>query len=152
MIKLLTLTSLLILGFNLNKADARRGFIPIGSIEKIEKVAELPDTDSFKTPDGKYVDIGSKFTVFTILWIPIYTEVEPELVGYSGGNNYYEIPKAEMDIALSENKLDRKKLEKLSFWNAWGGKIIVGLFVLFIIWGNIPSRNKKNKEVVPQNL
>ena len=148
--KALLLIAVLSIGFSMQKANAR-GRIPVGSVEKIEKVADLPDNDNYKLKDGKYIDLGVKFTVFSIAFIPVYTEKEPELVGYANEDTYYDIPKEELSAMLAENKLDEKNLLKLSFWNAWGGKLIIGALILLIIYGAIPSRKKKrDEEITPQ--
>lgn len=150
--KVFLLLTILVLGLGIRNADAR-GRIPIGSVEKIEKVADLPDNEEYKLDNGKYVDLGVRFTVFTIAWLPVYTEKAPELVGYAGGDTYYDIPKEQLTAIMAENKLEEKKLLKLSFWNAWGGKLIVGLLVLLIIYGALPSRKKKDSpEITPQTL
>jgi len=136
------------------QANARKG-IPIGALygssEKIDKVADFPDNDSFKVADGKYIDLGVKYTVFTLFFVPVYTEKEPVLVGYQDDKTYYDIPQEQLNQLLTTYKLDRTKLEKLSFWNAFGGKIVFVLIIIIIIWGLLPSKKKK-EEVKPQTL
>lgn len=150
--KVLLLITVLILSFGIRNAEARGG-IPIGSVEKIDKVADLPDNEDYKLDNGKYIDLGVRFTVFTIAWIPVYTEKAPELVGYAGGDTYYDIPKEQLAGIMAENKLEEQKILKLSFWNAWGGKLVIGLLALLIIYGALPSRRKKDSpEITPQTL
>lgn len=147
--RLLFTLALLLTGLAVQQAHAAR--IPVGNAEKLEKVADLPDTEDYQLKDGKYVDLGIKFKVFTIAWIPIYTTEDPQLVGYAGGDTYYDIPKEELTNILAANKLEEKKLLKLSFWNAWGGKLVIGVLLLIIIYGMLPSR-KKEREVTPQSV
>lgn len=57
--------------------------IPFGDREVLNKVADLPDTEEYKTDNGNYIDLGTIHQEFNIAYIlPLYIEQEPRLVGY----------------------------------------------------------------------
>lgn len=63
--------------------SARGVKIPFGDREVLNKVADLPDTEEYKTDNGNYIDLGTIHQEFNIAYIlPLYIEQEPRLVGY----------------------------------------------------------------------
>lgn len=135
--------------------------IPFGNREVLTLAADLPDTDEYLIEKGstmmnrqaQYLDLATIHEEFNIAWIlPLWINKEPRLVGYNKAKDlYYDIPETKLNQILAENKLDRKKLEKVGFYNRYGGKLVALLFIAFIIWGMIPSK-KKEKEIPPQTV
>lgn len=126
--------------------------IPIGEKEVLEKVADLPDKPEFETTDGskQYINLGRLYTEYNVLWLPIYIVKEPILVGIDPVKDiYYDIPEAELTEILKSNNLDKNELLKLGFFTKYGGKLVAGLIIVLLIYGNLP---KKSKQVVPQNV
>ena len=77
-----------------------RARIPItyGDHEKIVKVADLPE--EYTTEDGVKLDLGYKYTVFEILFVPLWQTGDGKLVGYS--EKYRHKPKSKcMDLEES---------------------------------------------------
>ena len=152
----LTLCTVLVLSSY--QADAKAK-IPFGNREVLTLAADLPDNEDYLIEKGstltnrpdQYLDLATLHEEFNIAWIlPLWINKEPKLVGYNKAKDlYYDIPEEELNQILAENKLDRKKLEKVGFYTRYGGKLVAVLIIAFIIWGLIPSR-KKPEEIKPQ--
>lgn len=142
------------------QADARAK-IPFGDREVLTLVADLPDTEDYLIEKGsklsnrpdQYLDLATLHEEFNIAWLlPLWINKEPRLVGYNKAKDlYYDIPDEELNQILTENKLDRKNLEKVGFYTRYGGKLIALIIIAFIIWGMIPSK-KKAEDVKPQSV
>lgn len=128
-------------------ASARGARIPFGDREVLTKVADLPDTEDYRTDDGNYIDLATLHREFNIAYLlPLYIEEEPRLVGYCGKEDtYYELTEEQLAAILEENRLDGKELNKLGFYTRYGGKV-VGLVLLVLIGRGIAPRKKKNVE------
>ena len=112
-------------------------------------VADLPDTEEYKTDNGNYIDLGTIHQEFNIAYIlPLYIEQEPRLVGYcEKEDTYYELTEEQLSAILKENNLDGEKLNKVGFYSRYGGKIVGLIIIALIIWGFIPSKKKKTEPV-----
>lgn len=154
----MTLSTILVLSSYQANAKAK---IPFGDREVLTLVADLPDTEEFLIEKGskltnrpdQYFDLATIHEEFNIAWVlPLWINKEPRLVGYNKAKDlYYDIPDAELNQILAENKLDRKKLEKVGFYTRYGGKLVALAIIAFIIWGLIPSK-KKAEDVKPQTV
>ena len=129
--------------------SARGVKIPFGDREVLNKVADLPDTEEYKTDNGNYIDLGTIPQEFNIAYIlPLYIEQEPRLVGYcEKEDTYYELTEEQLSAILKENNLDGEKLNKVGFYSRYGGKIVGLIIIALIIWGFIPSKKKKTEPV-----
>ena len=129
--------------------SARGVKIPFGDREVLNKVADLPDTEEYKTDTGNYIDLGTIHQEFNIAYIlPLYIEQEPRLVGYcEKEDTYYELTEEQLSAILKENNLDGEKLNKVGFYSRYGGKIVGLIIIALIIWGFIPSKKKKTEPV-----
>ena len=102
-----------------------RGRIPVGEREYATVVAELPDTEDYMTEEGNYIDLATIHTAFTVAYIPIYITEEPRLIGYCAKEDVcYELSDEFLAETLAANGLDGEKLNKLTFWHRFGGKIL----------------------------
>ena len=145
--------------------SARGVKIPFGDREVLNKVADLPDTEEYKTDNGNYIDLGTIHQEFNIAYIlPLYIEQEPRLVGYcEKEDTYYELTEEQLSAILKENNLDGEKLN--IHWNLTLAANIISANVPYgkleaisqvegvrsvialIIWGFIPSKKKKTEPV-----
>lgn len=129
-----------------------RARIPVGDMEALNKSGDLPDTEEFMIKEGEYADIGTLYSVFTVAFVPLWVTQEPKLVMYNEKDGkYLELPDAEMDKILKDNKLEKDKLLSLGFFVRFGGKLIALALLALIIYGMIPSKKKKNS-IEPQRI
>jgi hypothetical protein len=148
--KLFLTTIITFCSYNLTLAKAR---IPIGKIDKLEIVSDLPNTDEYlsKEESNTYLDLGRIHQQYSIAWIPVWITQEPKLVlTKSGSDRYYELSNERLEKIISTNKLDKDQLLKLGFYTQYGGKIILFLLVCLILYG-LFGKDKK-KDVKPINL
>lgn len=126
-----------------------RAKIPVGEREVLKMVVDLPDTEDYLLEDGTYVDIARLHTEFSIAYVlPLYITEEPRLVGYSkSDDSCIDLDRETIDLILSDQGLEEKKLLKLPFYTRYGGKIVGGILVLLAIIGFIPSKKEKVKSV-----
>ncbi len=144
--KLLGLTGILL--FFTAPIVSARVRIAFGDREVITKVADLPDTEEYKTKEGNYIDLAIYHKEFTIASaLPLYIEKGPRLVGYCEKEEaYYELTEKQLAAILKANNLDGNKLNRLSFYTRYGGKLIVFAVLALIIRG---IRSGKKKKTTP---
>ena len=125
--------------------------IPIGERQVLNKVYDLPNTEEFKLDNGNYLDLATVHQEFNIAYIlPLYITQEPKLVAYDEKTErYFDIPENELKAFLAGEKLSEDKLNRLPFYTRYGAKLIVIVFVAFLIWGNLPSKKTK---VIPTKI
>ena len=112
----------------MTSAEARR--IKINVPANIPKVATLPDSSYYKTDDGSHLDLG-------------YIEKDGsrvlELFSESKPDTYYDIP--DDFIEALQKDLNVEDLTSLipepSFWDKWGGSILIYGFGALIVIGII---------------
>lgn len=135
------------------ETQARGIRIPVGEYQKIEKVAELPDSTYYQTEDGKFIDLGYMYTVYEIAFVPLWEVGEPRLVGFNSEDKdtYYDLDDELVEVIKQDLKVeDLDGYKKMPFWDAWGGKLIGLAVIALIIYGIIPSKKKKNEEEEPE--
>lgn len=128
--------------------------VPIGKIEKMEIVADLPDTEEYVEKEGskEYLDLARIHEEYNIAWIiPAWITQEPKLVlAQKDSDQYFELTNEQLDKILSDNKLDKDSLLGLGFYTRYGGKLILLLIIALIIYGIFPKSKPKNPE--PKNI
>ena len=118
--------------------------IPVGTRQVLEKVYDLPDTEEYQKDDS-HLDIGRLHEEFNIAYfLPLWVTEEPKLVliDPKEKDTFYELKQEDMDAILKENNLDGEKLNKLGFYTRYGGKLVVGLIIVVLVWGSLGR--KKN--------
>lgn len=122
--------------------------IAFGEREVVTQVADLPDTEEYKTEEGNYIDLATYHKEFTIASaFPLYIEKEPRLVGYCEKEEaYYELTDEQLAAILKANNLDGKRLNRLGFYTRYGGKLIILAVLALIIRG---IRLGKKKRTTP---
>lgn len=125
--------------------------IPIGEREVLNKVYDLPNTAQFKLENGNYLDLATLHKEFNIAYIlPLYITQEPILVAYDEqSETYFNIPEKELKSILVAQKLNEDDINSLPFYTRYGCKLLVLLFIAFLIWGNLPSKKSK---VIPKQV
>ncbi|MEJ8590663.1 hypothetical protein D1J36_001385 [Riemerella anatipestifer] len=138
-----------VMGLFSNQVQAAK-VIPIGTTEKLEMVADLPNTEDYQDRPGEYVDLGIKYRYFHIAWMPVWITEEPTLVGLSSINKeiYYELTDQQIKDIIKENKLaSAEELAKLSFLDRhWGKLVILGIIVLYLGYSMFFGSNEEEEE------
>lgn len=108
-------------------AEARRIKITVPVDNIIPKVLTLPDSSYYKTDEGEHLDLG-------------YIEQDGQriLVLFSESNpeTYYDIPNDYIEVLEKDLNVENLSslIPKKSFWDKWGGSILMcGIVVLIII-------------------
>lgn len=121
--------------------------IPIGEREYATIVAELPDTEEYMTDNGNYIDLATLHTAYTIAYVPVYVTEEPRLIGYCEKEDVcYEIADEYLAEMLTANELDGEKLNKLTFWHRYGGKLVLAVVLALAAFGYFVGRSDDEKE------
>lgn len=123
-------------------AFAGAGMISYGG-ETIVKVASLPDTEDYKTPEGNHVDIGYLYKSVSIFYVPVWN-YDGRLVGMiSGGDSYFNITPEQLSIIAQLAGITIPAGPYLDFWQRIGGKIV---FVIGLILFGLKLRDKSIKQ------
>ena len=112
----------------MTSAEARR--IKINVPANIPKVATLPDRSYYKTDDGSHLDLGYIEKDGSRVLV-LFSESKPD--------TYYDIP--DDFIEALQKDLNVEDLTSLipepSFWDKWGGSILIYGFGALIVIGII---------------
>lgn len=119
--------------FASSQSAQAKGLVIYGTADKMDKVAELPDSEDYQTTEGQNFDMGVKYSIFHIFWIPLWVTQEAQPCGYIDGDNYVELTQEDVDAIAQINEIDMSGKVKASFWNSIGGKLIFGLILLTLL-------------------
>ncbi|WP_018675682.1 hypothetical protein [Riemerella columbina] len=139
---------LAVTGLFTNQVQAAK-IIPIGTVEKLKVVADLPNTEDYQDRPGEYIDLGIKYKYFHIAWMPVWIIDEPELVGLSSINKeiYYEISPEEIQAIIQENNLPpADELVQLGFFGRHWGKIVLLVVIALYFIGSSAFGGKNEEE------
>lgn len=140
---LLTFTSIFTTSFVSAKAK-----IPFGKVDKIEIIADLPNTEKYAvSKDSKeYLDLARMHQEYNIAWvIPVWIMKDPQLVlAKKESDEYFELTNEQLDQVINENKLNKESLLQLGLYTQYGGKFIIVLIIVLILYG-IFSKDKPKK-------
>lgn len=121
--------------------------VTFGSHDKLVKICDLPDTEDYTSNDGKHFDFGYKYTLFEVVFLPIFQQGEGEIIGYIDEDNFVVLSKADIaDIAKTNNIKNLAGLVRIPFWDAWGGKLVAILIILLLVASVLRDRYKKIEE------
>ena len=117
--------------------------ISFGKVDKIEIVADLPDTEKYVANDSskEYLDLARIHQEYNIAWIT----QEPKLVlTKKESDEFYELTNEQLDQIISDNKLNKESLVQLGLYTKYGGKLILLLIIGLIIYGIFSKDKPKN--------
>lgn len=143
--KILFITALLLAIVSIESQARVR--ITVGEHQKIEKVANLPDSTYYEVEEGKFIDLGCLYTVYEVAGIPVYTVEKEQLVGFVG-DTYYDLDDEIKEVIKEDIKSDDlESLNKMPFWDSWGGKLaILGVIVIIIAYNMFKNRGNDDEE------
>lgn len=122
--------------------------IPVGEYQKIEPVLELPEEEWYFNDEGHKIDVGYMYTVYQIAYVPVWTVDKGGLVGFSKEepDTYYELDESMLERISGDTGIENfNELQRMPFWDAWGGKLVALVVIGVIIYGLV-SRNKDDEE------
>jgi len=101
--------------------------------DTIEKIADFPDTEQFKLNDD-FIDAGIRYKEVVILFVPIH-QYDFGWVGYISADSYsyYDLSRDDLLIFANAAQVQLPEKIRLSFWKAWGGKLVLVLILVIII-------------------
>lgn len=140
---LLLLASIILLNLIfISKINAAN--VVFGSRDKMVKVCDLPDTEDYTSSDGKLFDFGYKYTLFEVVYLPLFKKGEGQIVGYIDDDNYVALSDSDIQNIVKTNKIHNLAgMIEIPFWDAWGGKIAVSGMIFLIVFSIIKDRYKK---------
>ncbi len=146
--KILILTIVTI--FTTAMASARAKIPVCMPCETIVTVKALPDESELNKMTNDKVNIAYLNNEYGFLRIPIWNTNGRYVLSNKSNSMYYEIDAEIAQVLKEEYNFDIATVENpLSFWKRIGGKTLIIIIALFLIWGNIPS---KNDSVKPTNI
>ncbi|MCX7148546.1 MAG: hypothetical protein NTY05_03910 [Rhodocyclales bacterium] len=115
--------------------------------ERIIKVADFPNTDTFKTRGGQHVDPGYRYKQITLIFTPLWN-YDGQWCGYvDDSGRYLEIDKTKLDAAATAAGISLPVTPSLPFWEAYGGKLLwLVVIVVIAVVGKSGSKNDVNSK------
>ena len=112
----------------MTSAEARR--IKINVPANIPKVATLPDSSYYKTDDGSHLDLGYIEKDGSRVLV-LFSESKPD--------TYYDIPDDFIEVLQKDLNVEdlTSLIPEPSFWDKWGGSILIYGFGALIVIGII---------------
>ena len=112
----------------MTSAEARR--IRINVPANIPKVATLPDSSYYKTDDGSHLDLGYIEKDGSRVLV-LFSESKPD--------TYYDIPDDFLEALQKDLNVEdlTSLIPEPSFWDKWGGSILIYGFGALIVIGII---------------
>ena len=112
----------------MTSAEARR--IKINVPANIPKVATLPDSSYYKTDDGSHLDLGYIEKDGSRVLV-LFSESKPD--------TYYDIPNDFIEALQKDLNVEdlTSLIPEPSFWDKWGGSILIYGFGALIVIGII---------------
>ena len=96
------------------------------------KVADLPDSEGYKTAEGTFYDIGYRYKQFKLFWIPIWN-YDKSWCGYIDNDTFVDLTEAEVFELAQAAGVRLPKNVQPPFWDEWGGKLLfiggIGLYI-----------------------
>lgn len=145
--KKILLLSILLLGAVCS--SQARG-IPVGTYEKTVTVLELPDSAYYRTEAENYIDLGYTYKVFQIAHIPVWTVERGGLVGYTEAepDTNYQLDDEILEWIREDTGIDDlKSLQRIPFWDAWGGKLLVlALVAGYLLYNRLVGKKEETEQ------
>ncbi|MCP1994312.1 hypothetical protein [Flavobacterium sp. HSC-61S13] len=120
--------------------------------ETIETVQELPTDSEIQKLMGQKVNLSYLNTEYGVLGMSVWNSNGRFVLSDISNNTYFEIDAPTATILKEKHGFDiETAADPLTFWKKTGGKLVLGLIVVLIIWGSIPSK-KKDDSIKPTNI
>ena len=142
--KKIIISLLCLLAFSSLQHAEAKGIIIYHNGDTFKTLEQLPPEAEI---DGTHVNLGVAFKQFGLFWLPLwnYGDVEYALIS-DNEENAWVLDGEDLAYYKTEFNLDIPDEPSIPFWTKVGLKPIVILLILFLIWGNIPSKKKEEAE------
>jgi hypothetical protein len=129
---------------------AARARIPVCfPCESLTTAQELPKDSEIQEMVGEKVNIAYLNNEYGILWMSFWNTDGRYVLSDASNETYYEIDADAAKILKEKHNFDPTTAgNPLSFWKKIGGKLVLIVIVVLLIWGNLPSK-KKEEAVEP---
>lgn len=127
--------------------------ISIGQSEKLKVVHELPNTEDYMSNPGRFMDLGIKYETFDMIGMPLWLVKDPVFIGLENHNTsvYFDLDDKLVNDLIAENKLDRKELMSLTFFDQHLGIIvIIGIIIAFVIYNLLTKRREDDITIIEE--
>lgn len=127
--------------------------ISIGKSEKLKVVHELPNTEDYMSNPGRFMDLGIKYETFDIIGMPLWLVKDPVFVGLENHNTsvYFDLDSTLVNDLIAENKLDRKELISLTFFDKHLGIVaIIGIIMVLVLYNLITKRREDDITIIEE--
>lgn len=117
-----------------------------GEYTSCKKVMDLPDDENHKI-NGDYADFGELHTTYHVVFLPVYA-TEPEWCLPISDTHYYPIKDMALVLRLVRDEFpaaDIPDKPKLSFWDAWGGRIALLILIGAVVAWMARSENQSSQ-------
>lgn len=136
----------------INSATAKAKIPICLPCETIQTIQELPTDSEIQKIIGQKVNLAYLNNEYGALWLPLWNTDSKFVLSDISNNTYVEIDDQLAKILKEKHNFDIQTAESpLTFWKKIGGKLVLLVIILLIIWAYIPSKNK-TKEVKPTNI
>ncbi len=142
-----------ILTFSSIQFASARAKIPVCfPCETMHSVQELPAGSELEELAGEKVNISYINDEYGILWLSAWNSNGRFVLSDVGEDSFYELDEQAAQILKEKHNFDIATAgNPLSFMKKIGGKLILGVVVILIIWGMLPSKKDK-EEIEPTNV
>ncbi len=141
----LLLIALLMCLFSVNQSVARAKVPVCFPCEKLSKVENAPNLEWFKTDKGEQLHLVYLYNEYGAVWIPAWNENGTFALTNEAENLIYDLKPDEIAELKEKHKLDASS-SPLSFWNKFGGKLLLVAIIGLLIWGQFGGK-KENDEI-----
>lgn len=109
--------------------------------EVLSKVVTLPSDERFTTATGQHVDLGYRYRELSIFWIPLW-QWDGKWCGHVGSDKeYIDLAPADVQAIVKEAGVTLPA-NPISFWHAWGGKLVASAILLVLLMMGLANRDK----------
>jgi hypothetical protein len=124
-----------------------KGIIFYSNGEKVEVFKTLPDDAVI---DGAHVNLGVRYSQFSIFWIPVWNYGETKYVLINDKKDtYWDLDAETVETLKTDFNVDIPEKPAIGFWNRIGGKIVWGIAILIAIAGWRTTRKEDEEPEIP---
>lgn len=138
--------ALIIVVFNFSNASARARIPICYPCESLTTVQDIPANSEIEQLAGEKVKLAYINEEYGIMFMSLWNTGGKYVLSDVSENNVFEINDEVKKLLLDKHNINIETANNpLSFWKRIGGKFVIVLLVLLLIYGAIPKKNNKEK-------